>query len=307
MPSSEDTGDAQGAESRAAAPMSGLARLPQSLASRIATAAVAGTLVVLAVFMLAPGGIALAAGAVGATAGWEWGRLAGLRSPFARAIYVLVLAGVGAAAWFVGEPLTWLVVGAAALWWFGFALWLAVGGASRIVGARASAGSGPALALGLLVLPALVLGIGLLAAAPDATRGVLLYALCLVWAADIGAYFAGRAWGRHALSPRISAGKTWEGVAGGAVAVLIYALAAAWLLGVPVSSWLGWSVLAVVAGAVSVVGDLFESLLKRAAGVKDSGTLLPGHGGLLDRVDSLIAAIPIMALGLTLLALGRGS
>ncbi len=302
MPSVDDTRESQDASSGGPVPMTGLARLPQSLGLRVVTAAVAGALAVMAVFALAPGALMLAAGAVALAAGWEWARLAGLRSYSGRAAYLLILAGLAGTLWIIGGPLVWLVLAAAGLWWVGFSLWLAAGAGPAADGARAR---GPALALGLLVLPAAVFGMGALAQPLEAGRGILLYALCLVWAADIGAYFAGRRWGRRALAPRISAGKTWEGLAGGLLAVCVYALAAAWLLGVPAASWPAWTALAVVAGAVSVAGDLFESLLKRGAGVKDSGTLLPGHGGLLDRIDSLIAAMPLMALGLTALSLGN--
>ena len=135
----------------------------------------------------------------------------------------------------------------------------------------------------------------------------LLSVLCLVWAADVAAYFAGRQFGRRKLAPAISPGKSWEGVWGGMVGVLL--LAAAWVTWIdPVLSrshglsvfgqlkaGLGWpiTVLALLAlTALSVVGDLFESLLKRAVGAKDSSQLLPGHGGVLDRIDALLPVLP---------------
>jgi len=125
---------------------------------------------------------------------------------------------------------------------------------------------------------------------------VVLWWMALVWLADSGAYFAGRAFGRHKLAARISPGKTWEGVLGGAVAALLGAwLGAYWLAerGVPdflhgLFFWLG------LIAALSVLGDLFESVLKRWAGVKDSSELIPGHGGVLDRIDSLLFALPWM-------------
>jgi phosphatidate cytidylyltransferase len=132
---------------------------------------------------------------------------------------------------------------------------------------------------------------------------LLLAAMAVVWIADTAAYFAGRAFGRHRLAPAVSPGKTWEGVAGAVVAVALYALACAYFLphfGLAPephpATLVAWLVLGMVLTAVSVIGDLYESWLKRAAGVKDSGRLLPGHGGILDRIDALLAALPLAAL-----------
>jgi phosphatidate cytidylyltransferase len=131
------------------------------------------------------------------------------------------------------------------------------------------------------------------------TPWLLLAAMALVWVADISAYFSGRAFGRHKLAPAISPGKTWEGVAGAVVGVLIYG-GMVWVLS-PLASHMNFS--AVMLGAlligltaISVIGDLFESLLKRQAGIKDSSQLLPGHGGVLDRIDSLTSTLPLVAL-----------
>jgi phosphatidate cytidylyltransferase len=125
----------------------------------------------------------------------------------------------------------------------------------------------------------------------------LLQLLAIVWLADSAAYATGRAWGRHKLAPHISPGKTWEGVAGAAVAVAVYYVVLSTVA--PMRPWAGgWAGVLIFAGvtAMSIVGDLFESLMKRQAGVKDSGTLLPGHGGVLDRIDGLLAALPFAAL-----------
>lgn len=279
-----------------ASPSERPARLPQSLRLRIVTAVIAGALVIAGVFLLEPTAIAVVAGALALAGAWEWSRLAGLHGAVARLTYVAAVGAICLVSWAAGAVAAQAVLALAALWWLGLTLWLAAGGREHTLATEA----GPrwwALGLGLLVLPALMLAVTMLAQ-PGIGRGVLLYAVCLVWAADIGAYFVGRAWGRRPLAPRISAGKTWEGLAGGLVAVLVYALVAGALLGVAPGALAGWAALALVAGTVSVPGDLFVSLLKRAAGLKDSGALLPGHGGLLDRIDSLLAAIPILALGL---------
>jgi phosphatidate cytidylyltransferase len=132
---------------------------------------------------------------------------------------------------------------------------------------------------------------------------LLLAAMAIVWIADTAAYFAGRAFGRRKLAPSISPGKTWEGVYGALAAVAVYALAlvpfaheAGYTREVSLAAVAAWVTIAVALAMLSVAGDLFESLLKRHAGVKDSGALLPGHGGILDRVDALLAAMPPAAL-----------
>ena len=125
----------------------------------------------------------------------------------------------------------------------------------------------------------------------------LLAALALVWAADSGAYFAGRRWGRRKLAPTISPNKTLEGALGGVVAGVVVALAFGSLAGAGPATWPALALVALVAVLASIVGDLVESLLKRQAGVKDSGDLIPGHGGVLDRIDGVLAALPVFAIG----------
>ena len=128
----------------------------------------------------------------------------------------------------------------------------------------------------------------------------VLYAFCIVWSADVGAYVVGRTLGRHKLAPLVSPGKTWEGVAGGMLACSVVGFAG--------SEWFGIAPavlvpLSLVCGMISVVGDLAVSVFKRSAGLKDSGWILPGHGGILDRMDSLTAASPFLALGLMVIGL----
>jgi len=123
---------------------------------------------------------------------------------------------------------------------------------------------------------------------------VVLLVLVLVWIADSAAYFVGRAWGRRKLAPAISPGKTWEGVGGGLIGAALYAIIIAFFT--DPGAWLALVVTSLLLGMVSIVGDLFESAVKRQAGVKDSGSLLPGHGGILDRIDSATAALPLAAL-----------
>jgi phosphatidate cytidylyltransferase len=129
----------------------------------------------------------------------------------------------------------------------------------------------------------------------------LLLALLIVWGADIGAYFAGSRFGRRKLAPRISPGKTWAGVYGALALAALVAAVGGWLLGFDAAGCIALVLAAWVTVAASIVGDLTESLLKRHAQVKDSGALFPGHGGLLDRLDSVLAALPVFALCVALL------
>ena len=238
-------------------------------------------------------------------AAWEWGRLngAGGWGSWLLAGLVLVLA---LAAWQAG----WEESAPVALWWLAAALWLVGGGYVLRGGPPAWAGMPRGLrwAVGVLVL-----GVAWLALGRSRHIGInfVLSVMALVWAADIAAYFGGKAWGRRKLAPHLSPGKTWEGAVSGAVAVLV--LAGLWQilersLSVDSLSVFGrlfqhWGLVPgglaiVLLTAMSVVGDLFESGVKRAVGAKDSSGLLPGHGGVLDRIDALLPVFPC-ALALT--------
>lgn len=129
----------------------------------------------------------------------------------------------------------------------------------------------------------------------------LLFCLTVMWVADIGAYFSGKRWGKTKLAPRVSPGKTWEGVAGALVLTSIWAVLGAYMLGLDKNQFGYFVMICVVTAGFSVVGDLFESLFKRLAKVKDSGQLLPGHGGVLDRIDSVTAGAPVFVLGLNMM------
>jgi len=171
---------------------------------------------------------------------------------------------------------------AASLFWILVApVWLARGVSARQRVALATSG--------LLVLVPAALALVLL------RPGQVLQVLVLVWIADSAAYFVGRRWGRRKLAPSISPGKTWEGAWGGIAGAALYAMIGATFL-TGIARLPAYLTLAVVLAAISIVGDLFESAAKRQAEVKDSGALLPGHGGILDRIDSATAVLPVAAL-----------
>lgn len=231
-------------------------------------------------------GWALAAGCavVLLAAAREWDRLGGTR------LVVPALTAALALVWWRADLLVpWALAGGAA-WWVGATVLVGTGGRAWPAGGAVHVLAGLAVLVPMFAaLLALIEHAG--------GRVVVLGALALVWAADTCAYFAGRAFGRRRLAPAISPGKTVEGMVAGLIGAAVVGTGTAWFAGEDVLRWGG---LAVLAAALSVVGDLTESLVKRRAGVKDSGRLLPGHGGVLDRIDALTAALPVFALGLAL-------
>ncbi len=153
--------------------------------------------------------------------------------------------------------------------------------------------------MGLLTLVPCWLAVNYIRNYPNGIS-ILLFLFVLIWGADSGAYFAGRKWGKHKLIPQVSPGKTWEGFLGALITTVLIALCGLVIFKIPYAAWpvaLMWAMLTVL---FSIMGDLFESMMKRQAGLKDSGHLLPGHGGILDRIDSLTAAAPVFALGLAI-------
>jgi phosphatidate cytidylyltransferase len=233
-------------------------------------------------------------------AGWEWGRLNGLSRVYAVAsgVALVVAGGIG---WSMG----WEAHAPSTIWHFAAVFWLFAGGLMLYRGVHGWTSLPVALRL--------TCGLSLLCVAWLALTGAkalgvnfLLSVLCSVWVADIAAYFGGRYFGHHKLAPTISPGKSWEGVYSGVIGVLLLALLWLWIdrqfdldsssIFTSVYSRIhapGLIALVVLLCVMSVVGDLIESLVKRAAGVKDSSKLLPGHGGVLDRIDALIPVFPI--------------
>lgn len=264
------------------------------LRARVITALIllAGFLVVL--FVLPTWGAGLVFAMASGLGGWEWGGMmrqtAAQRQVYGVSVAVVCLACATA-------PMLWPM-----LWALATGFWVVVVPLWFRRGWKLPGGF-PGMLVGMLLLvPLWAALVALLQRGP----GWLFAAMAVVWVADIAAYFAGRAFGQVKLAPSISPGKTWEGAYGAGVAVLLYAGCAASIagLGWP-ESLMGW-VLAVIGlwmlTGVSILGDLFESMAKRCAGVKDSSGLLPGHGGVLDRIDSLTSTLPLVALFLHLKA-----
>ncbi|MEF8712941.1 MAG: phosphatidate cytidylyltransferase [Accumulibacter sp.] len=270
------------------------------LRTRVITAMVLFAAFFGALFYLPPLGWLFFVTAIAGIAAWEWGALmrlgaagrvslGGLLAVLCAIVAVLEPAAVGlgagfdAAAWRLGA---YFYLPAAVFWLLLVPIWLQ----------RRWPLANPVLALAtgmVLLLPVWLALIQLRQAGPLA----LLAIMAVVWLADIGAYFTGRSLGKHKLAPNISPGKSWEGAIGGAVAVLVYGLLLSSRMPVILAGNLPLLLLVLVLlTAISILGDLFESLLKRQAGLKDSSGILPGHGGILDRIDSLTSTLPLVAL-----------
>ena len=269
------------------------------LKQRILTALVLVPLVVAGVLGLGTWSLGGVFAAVILLAGWEWAALAGLAPTPARIGYVAVLVLLMA----VGVPL--LVAPAGALWlpglalvgWLLAAVWIVT--YQRCAGTRpGTPGAWPLRLIGVVVL--VPPWIALVTVHGSGVHGpwLVLFLLVLIWTADSGAYFAGRRWGQRKLASHVSPGKSWEGVAGALTLGGLFTLVAGSGFGYSGGALAAFLLLGLATVVVSVLGDLFESLVKRYCDVKDSGSLLPGHGGVLDRIDSLTAAAPFFAVGL---------
>lgn len=240
--------------------------------------------------------------AVGMLMAWEWAALMGWgEQKNKRWAYVIVSGVVLLLAWQLPARERWLpwLLGTAALWWV-VAVMILRGYPANM---QQRPGAAPMALLGLLLMLSTMLALARLHAMPDGPLR-LLYFFFIVFAADTGAYLAGRNLGKHKLAPQVSPGKTIEGAIGGLLLCAAWALTAGVYV-FPLEASGIWLLLALtlVVGAFSVVGDLTESMFKRIAGVKDSGNILPGHGGILDRVDGILPAAPVMVLGLLLTGL----
>jgi phosphatidate cytidylyltransferase len=259
------------------------------LKQRVITALILLPIALCGFFLLHGGAFALFIGLVVTLGAWEWARLAGFSSQPARVSFALAVAALLFLLYWSPSLAPWLLA-AAFLWWL-LATYLVL-----TYPASAAGWSSPSrkLLIGLLVLLPAWQGLVLIKQWPLG-NWLIMAVMVLVWGADIGAYFSGKAFGKRKLAPQVSPGKSWEGFFGGMALCLVITL----VVGL-VRDWSAAELLLGLLGAalvvaISVVGDLTESMFKRSAGIKDSSNLLPGHGGVLDRIDSLTAAIPVFA------------
>ncbi len=236
---------------------------------------------------------------------WEWTRMAGFTSRPVRSGVVAIVMLALVALWLArDEPLIWYLIVAGVVWWIVSFVWLrnfSFGAAPTRENAAIK------LVAGLFAtLPAWV-ALTKLHSDPRSGPAWALLAMMLVSVADTAAYFTGSRYGKTKLCPQISPNKTVAGVYGALASGAVLSAVGGWLLHVRGLALIALIALALVTVVASIVGDLFESLIKRQAGVKDSGTLFPGHGGMFDRLDGMFAAIPVFALGKALLDLAFGS
>jgi phosphatidate cytidylyltransferase len=271
------------------------------LKQRTLTALVLAPIAIAIILFLPSAALAVIIGALCLQALWEWAELAGIQS---RALRIGALAAnvpLFVLLWWIrAQPIAWIVLAAGLAWWLLALLWMR----------NFSFGAAPTrenaaikfVAAEFAVLPAW-LALLELHGNPDHGPVWALFSVVLIWAADIAAFFAGKQYGTRKLAPRISPNKTTAGAWGALAGAGAVAVAGGWLFDMRGFALLAFVALALLAVIASIVGDLFESLLKRQASVKDSGALFPGHGGILDRLDSLLAAMPVFVTGKALLDL----
>lgn len=220
--------------------------------------------------------------------GYEWARLGGLKSSSQQLLFAVI---VSVLSWLCIKYLDqyiYVVLLLATGWWFAMLVFIKIAKPQL----KESEVSPAKLLIAFLIVPS---AIASMIVVHGMERGAewLLYSMMLVWIADSGAYFSGKKFGKHKLAPNVSPGKTLEGLWGALVATGIYAIAAAYYFEVSGSQMIMLIGLSLLLTVISVVGDLYESFLKREAGIKDSGNILPGHGGILDRVDGVLSAMPV--------------
>ncbi len=263
------------------------------LRQRVVTGLILVLMTLGAVFLLPKAVFSILVLCVILSAAYEWTRLAGPSESLLCFFYLFIVAVVFSLGWaFVIDDgmLPWFLV--SVVWWAVVSIML-VSYHPDMAGQK-WVRPGLQIAGVITLVPA---GLALIQLR-ETHASLLVFLFLIVWVADSAAYFTGKYFGKTKLSPDISPGKTREGVVGGLLAIIPLALLGSWILELPLYIWVYFLVLSLFVAIASIIGDLFESLLKRIANVKDSGTMLPGHGGVLDRIDSITAAAPLFVIGL---------
>ena len=263
------------------------------LLQRIITALILAPLLILAIFKLSNSQLAIVLAIIALIGAWEWSNLIELSRTIKKILYVGLIGITIFIFWkYAQGKYENVIYFVASLWWLLVLLMLAFYKSSWLQSA---------------LLPKILMISGFIVLIPawfalvkvhNYGIAMLIFFLVIIWVADIAAYFVGKKFGKHKLAPELSPGKSREGVLGALLASLVVALVGVQIFSINKQDWFFFICLCVLTALISVVGDLYESLLKRKAGVKDSGKILPGHGGVLDRIDSITAAAPVYVLGL---------
>lgn len=270
------------------------------LKQRIITALILAPIMIGGIFYLPVPEFMVFIGAIVTLGAWEWANLSGVTDKLGRVAYAGLIAGllVGLHLFDLEQEADILYV-ALAWWVLAFVLVITHPKLISIWG-----NSIMRLIMGVVILVPMWIGFVQIKSYPFSDY-LILFVMFMVWGADVGAYFAGRTFGKRKLAPNVSPGKTWEGVYGGMATTLLIAVGAGFYLqnktylDLSVEQWVTLFAITLIVTAVSVVGDLVESMVKRHRGIKDSSNLLPGHGGVMDRIDSMTAALPVFALCLS--------
>jgi phosphatidate cytidylyltransferase len=271
------------------------------LKARLISAAIMVPLVVCGVLLLSAPVFSLILAVIMLLAVWEWSHLIPVTSILTRGIYTAAIAALMWLLWQSGlEQNIYPLLLLAFVWWLCALFWLT---RPQICAAASPLTVNLKLLVGILVIVPAWAALTTLHASGERGPILTLMLLVVVWLADSGAYFAGRQWGKTKLAPAISPGKTREGVYGGLLSSLVFAAVAGGLYSGSFRWTLMYMLVAGIAVMFSVAGDLLESLMKRHSGIKDSGNIIPGHGGIFDRIDGLVAAAPMFLTGFLWLGL----
>lgn len=272
------------------------------LKQRLITALILAPIMIGGIFFLPVPQFMIFIAAIAALGAWEWANLSGFTHQLVRVGYAGAISlAIYALHYLDMEQDPELLYGAF-IWWI--VAFILVRTHPKFVGLWGS----PVvrLLLGVVIIVPMWVGFVQLKSYPELNTYLILYVMAIVWGADVGAYFAGRRFGKNKLAPKVSPGKSWEGVYGGLLATFAIAVASGfWLQEKTMQTfdaeqWITLLVVTLVVTGASVVGDLVESMVKRHRGIKDSSNLLPGHGGVMDRIDSMTSALPVFALALSL-------
>lgn len=262
---------------------------------RLLTALFLVPLVIAGILYLSKTAIAIVFAVVLLQGAWEWSALAGVKNNLLRLLYVVII-GIGLYCFWplTGDRLLMQAVGYfAAIWWFIAFMWILF---PQFLKQQCMSGTTVKLFAGAFVLVPVWYALVSIHSVSDNGPVWLLYAMALVWVADSGAYFAGKSFGKRKLAPAVSPGKTWEGAFGALLLVVVYSFVGLFWLPIENEMFIWLFLVSATLVPISIIGDLFESLMKRHSGIKDSGNLLPGHGGILDRIDGLTPTIPVFML-----------